>query len=270
MASKNDYVTDKALLKCTKGAAPVVLKVTSQFKIKGQNGNVATERDFVPYVNIKPFGICTELTKMAGGTTPVVCIPATTKWKDVNPDTTGGGAKKLLGKSTCKCTSGRGKISIVHPKYIDIPSKGKVVKGNPNYDAIVAVPCHRYPQSARHIKFSGKQDILTFDPDNASFNRSVIRPSISSLKKELDAAVAIIAKKTGLSASGRKGIDIDEWPAAMFRQGGAGASLNPIERSDNRGSGKYIQSQISNMFGKNANNKKIKLEVDCEVGCGMC
>jgi hypothetical protein len=43
---------------------------------------------------------------------------------------------------------------------------------------------------------------------------------------------------------GSSGYDIDEYPPAMFAEGGKGASTKPIPSSDNRGSGASMGNQL--------------------------
>jgi hypothetical protein len=43
------------------------------------------------------------------------------------------------------------------------------------------------------------------------------------------------------------GKDLDEYPLAMFKEGGAGASVRAINLSDNRGAGSYIRWQTEGM-----------------------
>ncbi len=45
----------------------------------------------------------------------------------------------------------------------------------------------------------------------------------------------------------KKGLDRDEYPPAMFREGGSGASVRHINIGDNRGAGKIIGNQCSGL-----------------------
>ncbi|WP_445675580.1 NucA/NucB deoxyribonuclease domain-containing protein [Pseudomonas entomophila] len=54
-----------------------------------------------------------------------------------------------------------------------------------------------------------------------------------------------------------KAKDRDEWPMAMFEEGGKGASVRHIDPSDNRGAG----SSIGNILSDLPNGTKIKVEV---------
>src|SRR5207248_5678867 len=70
-----NVVCQGALCACNQGAAPTPLTVTSQ-QIRTVAGMlVATIMDFAPVANVKPFGVCQQLTKMAAGV-PTPCVPA--------------------------------------------------------------------------------------------------------------------------------------------------------------------------------------------------
>ncbi|NBH74967.1 NucA/NucB deoxyribonuclease domain-containing protein [Rodentibacter pneumotropicus] len=45
----------------------------------------------------------------------------------------------------------------------------------------------------------------------------------------------------------KSGLDWDEYPPAMFKEGGEGASVKHIKPSDNRGSGKCIGNQCKSL-----------------------
>ncbi|WP_420902703.1 NucA/NucB deoxyribonuclease domain-containing protein [Pseudomonas veronii] len=51
--------------------------------------------------------------------------------------------------------------------------------------------------------------------------------------------------------------DRDEWPMAMFKEGGSGASVKYIGPSDNRGAGSSIGNALSDL----PNGTRVKLEV---------
>jgi hypothetical protein len=91
-------------------------------------------------------------------------------------------------------------------------------------DAVIVVPRHRYPESARHIEdaqSAGHPSVLTIDRAGAASNR---RESLRGVEPQ-------------------PGLDRDEYPPAMFEEGGAGASVRPINPSDNRGAGSCIGHQ---------------------------
>lgn len=105
---------------------------------------------------------------------------------------------------------------------------------DPNYSPIynqsggnihdVYVPSDKYPESAQHIQDAqnnGQPSVLTIDRGGAQGRR----------------AAAMNGQPT---VPGR---DRDEYPPAMFGEGGAGASVRPISPSDNRGAGSCVGAQ---------------------------
>ena len=54
-----------------------------------------------------------------------------------------------------------------------------------------------------------------------------------------------------------KGMDLDEYPPAMFKEGGSGASVRPVTPSDNRGAGSYI----GNKLRKYLDGTKIRIRI---------
>ena len=92
----------------------------------------------------------------------------------------------------------------------------------------VVVPSDKYPESARHIQDAqdkGQPDVLTIDRKGAKGRRAE-------------------AMKGHDPVSGQ---DRDEYPPAMFGEGGKGASVRPISPSDNRGAGACIGAQCSGL-----------------------
>jgi len=90
---------------------------------------------------------------------------------------------------------------------------------------VVTVDATKHPASAAHIEAAqagGKPSVLTIDRSNARQRR---------------AAATAGQQRTS-------GMDVDEYPPAMFRQGGAGASTASIPSSDNRGAGAAIGNQL--------------------------
>jgi hypothetical protein len=88
----------------------------------------------------------------------------------------------------------------------------------------VAVPRSRYPEGTAHIEdaqASGHPRVLTVDRAGTAANRT--------------AAQAGHAR--------RPGMDLDEYPPAMFREGGSGASVRPMTPAQNRGMGSCIGNQ---------------------------
>ncbi|KAB2515408.1 hypothetical protein F8N49_27205 [Pseudomonas sp. GXM4] len=98
--------------------------------------------------------------------------------------------------------------------------------------------CSRFPQSAQHIEDAigaGKPDTLTIDRDNAAARR-------------LDSLRGIETKP---------GLDRDEYPPAMFQEGGREASVRHITAGDNRGAGACIGAQCREL----PNGTKVRIEV---------
>ena len=103
--------------------------------------------------------------------------------------------------------------------------KQKLALPMPNDIVTIQVSKRKYPQSAQHIqdaRASGQPSILTIDRTSAKTNRSQSLKGIDKVP----------------------GKDLDEYPPAMFSEGGAGASVRAIEQSDNRGSGSSMGHQL--------------------------
>lgn len=86
-------------------------------------------------------------------------------------------------------------------------------------------PAERYPETAEHIQEaieSGESAVCTIKREEAEENRK------ESLK--------------GIPT--KKGYDRDEWPMAMCAEGGAGADIEYITPSDNRGAGSWVGNQL--------------------------
>jgi hypothetical protein len=103
---------------------------------------------------------------------------------------------------------------------------------------VIKVNRKKYPESANHIdeaQNNGHPRILTVNRKNAQNNR----------------------KKSLKGIPTKKGQDRDEYPPAMFKEGGEGASVRHIKSSDNRGSGSCIGAQCRDV----KNGEKIILKV---------
>jgi hypothetical protein len=117
-------VTNLAVLACDQGMAPGMLTVIPMNKTLAGMQPAATVMDFVPLLNIKPFGMCkTQANPMVaaataaaqGVLTPMPCIPVTTSpWSPGSAKIQIGGQKALLNSDTCKCMW-TGTISIKQP-----------------------------------------------------------------------------------------------------------------------------------------------------------
>ncbi len=89
---------------------------------------------------------------------------------------------------------------------------------------IIKVSKSKHPESAKHIEdaqAAGQPSTLTVNRANAKKNR---RASLKKVKTEA-------------------GKDRDEYPPAMFDEGGSGASVRKINSGDNRGSGASMGAQ---------------------------
>ena len=90
---------------------------------------------------------------------------------------------------------------------------------------VVEVSKDKYPESAQHAQDAvenGHPEVLTIDRAGAADRR----------KESLNGQTRV------------SGMDLDEYPPAMFAEGGSGASVRAINPSDNRGSGATIGGQL--------------------------
>ncbi len=99
-------------------------------------------------------------------------------------------------------------------------------KPAPSYDVVeIAISKNKYPESAQHIEdaiASGHPDVLTIEREGAKENRKLAQEGVAKVE----------------------GKDLDEYPPAMFAEGGKGASVRPIDPSDNRGAGASMGNQL--------------------------
>ncbi|CAN1596813.1 two-partner secretion domain-containing protein [Pseudomonas mediterranea] len=105
-------------------------------------------------------------------------------------------------------------------------------------EKVVIVSKSRFPESAQHIEDAidaGKPDTLTIDRTNTASNR---RDSLRGIET-------------------KPGLDRDEYPPAMFQEGGQGASVRHISPSDNRGAGACIGAQCRGL----PNGTKVRIDV---------
>jgi Domain of unknown function (DUF4280) len=117
-------VVNGAQLMCSFGAAPSNLVVLPINRVMCGNQPAANIMDYVPMVNIMPFGMCMSIAnpEVASATaaalgvlTPMPCIPATTApWVTGAPTVMLGNQPALDNVSTCMCMWA-GVISIVDP-----------------------------------------------------------------------------------------------------------------------------------------------------------
>lgn len=103
---------------------------------------------------------------------------------------------------------------------------------NPRCNGVppVSLDSSKYPETARHIQdaiAAGHPAIVTLDRENAA------------AKKRRSESMAFSGMPT------YRGLDRDEWPMAMFAEGGAGSSVRYINSKDNRGAGSVIGAQCA-------------------------
>ncbi len=97
----------------------------------------------------------------------------------------------------------------------------------------VLVPRSRYPESAANIDHAqrmGQPTVLTLDRAGATERR---RESLQYIKRQPDRPIA--------------GLDRDEYPPALTREGGFNANVRYVGAGDNRGSGKAIERQVRDL-----------------------
>lgn len=118
-------VVKGAVLACTFGAAPGMLKGTSQMKCLADGKPAATIQDIGANVHIAPFGMCSSLAnpQVASATaaalgvlTPQPCMPVSAgTWIPVKPGVLTGGVPCLCSDSQLICANGMGIITVKSP-----------------------------------------------------------------------------------------------------------------------------------------------------------
>ena len=96
----------------------------------------------------------------------------------------------------------------------------------------------KYPETSQHIEdaqASGHPSELTIDRAGAEANRAESLKGITKVP----------------------GKQLDEYPPAMFEEGGAGASVRPINPSDNLGAGASMGNQLRGV----PNGTKVRIKV---------
>lgn len=117
-------VVSGATLMCSFGAAPGTLTVLPMNMTMSSNMPAANIMDYVPMVNIMPFGMCISPSNPTvaaataaalGVLTPMPCIPApTAPWAPGSPKVMIGNMPALNSSSMCTCMWG-GVITISFP-----------------------------------------------------------------------------------------------------------------------------------------------------------
>jgi hypothetical protein len=100
----------------------------------------------------------------------------------------------------------------------------RTAKSTPDVPKDITISRSRFPESAQHIDDAvagGQPSVLTVDRAGAAARR----------------------KEALSGTSTRPGMDRDEFPPAMFEEGGRGSSVRHINPSDNRGAGACIGGQ---------------------------
>lgn len=121
-----------------------------------------------------------------------------------------------------------------HSVTLSFPQSGPT----PQPIKVVQISASRYPQSAQHIResqASGRPAILTVNRSGATDRRADALRGIPTIP----------------------GRDRDEYPPAVFSEGGNGSTVRHIYPSDNRGSGATIGIQLKDVPDGSA----IRLEI---------
>ncbi|MFZ7134925.1 NucA/NucB deoxyribonuclease domain-containing protein [Avibacterium avium] len=142
-----------------------------------------------------------------------------------------------------KAIKGLGNYATKVPKTINANSKLPVVGNATGYgdikvNGIITLSKAKYPETATHINDAinkGHPNILTIDRKGAVKRR---REALSNIPI-------------------KKGFDRDEYPPAMFAEGGKNSSIRYISPSDNRGAGSCIGIQCREFN----DGDKIKIEI---------
>ncbi len=119
------------------------------------------------------------------------------------------------------------------------------VSGNLSYQGVsnpnvveVEISRSKYPESAKHIEdaiANGQPEVLTIDRAGSKANRKASLKGIDKVH----------------------GKDLDEYPPAMFKEGGKGANVRSINPSDNRGTG----STFGHKLRQHPDGTKVKFKI---------
>ncbi|MGK4580388.1 NucA/NucB deoxyribonuclease domain-containing protein [Kitasatospora sp. HPMI-4] len=111
------------------------------------------------------------------------------------------------------------------------------------YDAHMVVDKARYPKSAKHIEQAQKGQIWRGDKSR----QGTAKPKILTVDK--DESHADQNRDNSLRGiATRPPDDRDEYPPAMYKEGGKGASVKYIPASDNQGSGSSMGSAVRGLW----------------------
>jgi hypothetical protein len=103
---------------------------------------------------------------------------------------------------------------------------------------VVTVSASKHPEAAEHIldaQEAGYPSVLTLDKGGADANRALSLKGIPKIP----------------------GKQLDEYPPAMFKEGGAGAAVRPISPGDNMGAGASMGNQLRGV----SNGTKVIIKV---------
>jgi len=115
---------------------------------------------------------------------------------------------------------------------------GSGFRGNEGIEKTIEIPEKRFGEASEHYRDaikSGKPDVLTIYREGAEANRA--------------AAIGAMERVPGMH--------LDEYPPAMFLEGGAGASVRAINPKDNMSIGAYI----GNCCRRLPNGARIKIKI---------
>ena len=105
----------------------------------------------------------------------------------------------------------------------------------------ITVSRTKYPESAEHIEQAQGGQIWSGDLPS----QGAAKPSVVTIDRPNAAARRAEWKKTQPEVKPRPDMDRDEYPPAMFAEGGGDASLKYVTPSDNRGAGSTMGHALS-------------------------
>lgn len=114
--------------------------------------------------------------------------------------------------------------------------------GRRDYDVELVVDSRKYPESAQHIHEA--QSGVSFSGPPSSGVPGSPHPTVLTIDRGgADARRADSLRGIATAPP----LDRDEYPPAMFKEGGTGASVKYIPESDNRGSGSAMGSALHSL-----------------------
>jgi hypothetical protein len=124
---------------------------------------------------------------------------------------------------------------LVHNGYNKPKAKVTEVDAT-THDIEVIISKSDYPETAQHIEDAIKKE----QPDIVTIQRNMVKENRATSLRGVET---------------KPKLDRDEWPMAMFKEGGGCADIKHINPSDNRGAG----SAIGNALSEYPNGKKVKI-----------